>query len=151
MPAVLKLNNVIFVNFSMMSLLILVESSFSSKDTRLVQTSMSSNSTSSAGRLLSKIIYIRTALQKHLSSSSILLKTYPRHSTSEGQQYQLDSLDPVLRNHLSSRTSLYNFDPLKPHFCIVKLGFAGVYTIFLISAQKDRLWVLVRTAWTKRF
>ena len=30
---------------------------------------------------------------------------------------------------------LYNFGPLKPHFYIVKLGFTGVYIIFLISAQ----------------
>ena len=30
---------------------------------------------------------------------------------------------------------LYNSDPLKPHFYIVKLGFTGVYNIFLISAQ----------------
>ena len=44
------------------------------------------------------------------------------------------------------KTYLYNFDPLKPHFYIVKLGFTGVYIIFLISAQKHRLWVLVRTA-----
>ena len=28
-----------------------------------------------------------------------------------------------------------NFDPLKPHFYIVKLGFTGVYIIFPISAQ----------------
>ena len=40
------------------------------------------------------------------------------------------------------KTCLYNFDPLKPHFYIVKLGFTGVYIIFLISAQKHRLWVL---------
>ena len=32
-------------------------------------------------------------------------------------------------------TCLYNFDPLKPHFYIVKLGFTGVYIIFHISAQ----------------
>ena len=44
------------------------------------------------------------------------------------------------------KTSLYNFYPLKPHFYVVKLGFTGVYIIFLISAQKHRLWVLVRTA-----
>ena len=44
-----------------------------------------------------------------------------------------------------TNTCLYNFDPLKPHFYIVKLGFTGVYIIFLISAQKHRLWVLVRT------
>ena len=30
---------------------------------------------------------------------------------------------------------VYNFDPLKPHFYIVKMGFTGVYIIFLISAQ----------------
>ena len=41
-----------------------------------------------------------------------------------------------------TKTRLYNFDPLKPHFYIVKLGFTGVYIIFLISAQKHRLWVL---------
>ena len=35
--------------------------------------------------------------------------------------------------------ALYNFDSLKPHFYIVKLGFKGVYTIFLISVQKHRL------------
>ena len=40
-----------------------------------------------------------------------------------------------------TKTCLYNFDPLKPHFYIVKLEL-----IFLISAQKHRLWVLVKTA-----
>ena len=45
-----------------------------------------------------------------------------------------------------TKTRLYNFDPLKPHFYIVKLGLTGVYIIFLISAQKHRLRVLVRTA-----
>ena len=29
------------------------------------------------------------------------------------------------------KTYLYNFDPLKPHFYTVKLGFTGVYIIFL--------------------
>ena len=33
------------------------------------------------------------------------------------------------------KTHLYNFDPLKPHFYIVKLGFIGVHITFLISAQ----------------
>ena len=37
-----------------------------------------------------------------------------------------------LRHH---ETCLYNIDPLKPHFYIVKLGFTEVYIIFLISAQ----------------
>ena len=50
-----------------------------------------------------------------------------------------------------TKTCLYNFDPLKPHFYIVKPGFTRVYIIFLISAQKHRLWVLVRTASPRRF
>ena len=41
-----------------------------------------------------------------------------------------------------TKTCLYNADPLKPHFYIGKLGFTGVYIIFLISAQKHRLWLL---------
>ena len=45
-----------------------------------------------------------------------------------------------------TKTCLYNFDALKPTFYVVKLVFTGVYIIFLISAQKHRLWVLVRTA-----
>ena len=28
--------------------------------------------------------------------------------------------------HIITKTCLYNFDPLKPHFYIVKLGFTGV-------------------------
>ena len=50
-----------------------------------------------------------------------------------------------------TKTCLYNFDPLKPHFYIVKLGFTGVDIIFLIFARKHRLWVLVRTASPRRF
>ena len=50
-----------------------------------------------------------------------------------------------------TKTRLYYFDPIKPHFYIVKLGFTGVYIIFLIFAQNHRLWVLVRTALPRRF
>ena len=34
-----------------------------------------------------------------------------------------------------TKTRLYNFDPLKPRFYKVKLGFTGVYINFLISVQ----------------
>ena len=34
--------------------------------------------------------------------------------------------------YVITETCLYNFDPFKPHFYIVKLGFTGVYIIFLI-------------------
>ena len=47
-----------------------------------------------------------------------------------------------------TKTYEYNFDPLKPHFYIVR--YTGVYIIFVISAQKHRLWVLIRTASTRR-
>ena len=50
-----------------------------------------------------------------------------------------------------TKTCLYYFDPLKPHFYIVKLGFTGVNIIFLISAQKHKLWVIFRTASARRF
>ena len=44
-----------------------------------------------------------------------------------------------------TKTCLYNVDPHKSHFYIVKLGFTGVCIIFLISAQKHRFRVLLRT------
>ena len=34
-----------------------------------------------------------------------------------------------------TKTYLYNFDLFKPYFYTVKLGFKGVYIIFIISAQ----------------
>ena len=39
-------------------------------------------------------------------------------------------------NYSITKTYLYDFYPLKPHFYIVKLEFTGVYIIFLISAQQ---------------
>ena len=53
---------------------------------------------------------------------------------------------------LTSRKRAYIIlTPLNPTFYIVKLEFTGVYIIFLISAQKLILWVLVRTASPRRF
>ena len=59
--------------------------------------------------------------------------------------------DVVVYENDITKTYLYNFDPLKPHFYVVKLGLTGVYIIFHISAQNHRLWVLVRTASARRF
>ena len=59
-----------------------------------------------------------------------------------------------VKNKLSAnitKTYLYDFDPHKPHFYTVKLGFTGVYIMFLILAQKHRLWVLIRTALPRQF
>ena len=48
---------------------------------------------------------------------------------------ELSARDTPIFSFPITKTHLYNFDPLKPHFYIVKLGFIGVYIIFLISAQ----------------
>ena len=55
------------------------------------------------------------------------------------------------QKHFITKIYLYNFDTLKLHLYILKLVFTGVYIVFLISAQKHRLWVLVRTASARRF
>ena len=36
-----------------------------------------------------------------------------------------------------TKTRLYNFDPLKPHFYIVKLGFTGVYLFLFLLKNID--------------
>ena len=41
------------------------------------------------------------------------------------------------RTYPVTQTCLYNFDPLKPHFYIVKLGFTGVYITFLMLKNID--------------
>ena len=46
-----------------------------------------------------------------------------------------------------TKTYLYIFDPLKPHFYTEKMRFTGVYIISINSTQKHILWVLVRTPW----
>ena len=52
----------------------------------------------------------------------------------------------ITRNVSITKIRLYNFDPLEPHFYIVKLELTGVYIIFSYFCSKHRLWVLVRTA-----
>ena len=46
-----------------------------------------------------------------------------------------DNFASLFSRWVITKTYLYNFDPLKPHFYIVKLGFTGVYIICIISAQ----------------
>ena len=83
---------------------------------------------------------------------AVRLSNHQSFVTWAGAQHFLQDCIHSQRRLISiTKTCLYNFDPLNPHFYIVKLGFTGVYIIFLISAQKHRLWVLVRTASTRRF
>ena len=49
------------------------------------------------------------------------------------QQFLDTSSDSIM--DFITKTCLYNFEPLKPHIYVVKLGLTGVYIIFLISAQ----------------
>ena len=51
------------------------------------------------------------------------------------EKKEISRIFPILQNEYITKTCLYNIDPLKPQFYIVKLGFIGVYIIFLISAQ----------------
>ena len=50
-----------------------------------------------------------------------------------------------------TKTCPCNVYPLEPQFYIEKLGFEGVYLFFLIFDPKHTLWVLVRTASTRRY
>ena len=44
----------------------------------------------------------------------------------------------LYKSCIIAKTCLYNFDPLKPHFYIVKLGLTRVYIIFLfLLKNKD--------------
>ena len=50
-------------------------------------------------------------------------------------EQQIQDAFSFYSSYIITKTRLSNFDPLKPHFYIVKLGFNGVYIIFLFSAQ----------------
>ena len=57
----------------------------------------------------------------------------------------------IIGIHYITKTGLYNFDPLEPHFYIVKLGFTRGMRYFSYFCSKHRLRVLVRTASPRRF
>ena len=44
---------------------------------------------------------------------------------------------PYMRQCTITKTRLYNFDPLKPHFYIVKVGFTGVHNIIFLFLLKN--------------
>ena len=47
------------------------------------------------------------------------------------------NLTPTLPPHPITKTRLYNFDPLKPHFYVVKLGSTGVYIIYFAKKKTE--------------
>ena len=71
-----------------------------------------------------------------VSSSFFNITFASRCCLKRGNCYQIFGGTRVsLVQQVITKTYLYNFDPLKPHFYIVKLGFTAVYIIFLISIQ----------------
>ena len=47
------------------------------------------------------------------------------------------SIDFKQNGRFITKTCLYKFDPLQPHFYIVKLGFTGVYIFFILLNNID--------------
>ena len=83
----------------------------------------------SAGRLKTEKHESLTILSKLCGDAKHKLHIFEMHSFDEGPVQPADSKLPI------TKTYLCNFDPLKPYFYIVKLGFKGVYIIFLMSTQ----------------
>ena len=70
-----------------------------------------------------------------LSVTLIILSLKCCLSLARGYMHEKTNTCLKKKSHDITKTRLYSFDPLKPHFYIVKLGFTGVYIIFFISAQ----------------
>ena len=85
-----------------------------------------------------------TLVRLHIASAVYLailtISTICANSGNSDQIAQSQRSLSVLPTITISRTCLYNFDTLKPLVYIIKLGFTGVYIIFLISVQKHKLW-----------
>ena len=86
--------------------------------------------------------------QIHGTNNTMVMRSYPSSAGRiisnivQGGRMQL-KMRPTpsgFCQRVITKTCLYNIDTLKPHFYIVKLGFTGVYIIFLISAQNIDCW-----------
>ena len=106
------------------------------------------------------VVLTRLLVHSRIASNSyvhrILCKNQPSHSRclfSIRCPYEdtLHIYSPKMHPVRITKTRLYSFDPLKPYFYTVKLGFTGVYIDFSYFFPKHRLWVLVRTASPRRF
>ena len=88
------------------------------------------------------ICYIRTAensteaVHEESKSQNIAYQWHQEErQTNQDRQYTNinEETHEMPKSRSITKTCLYNFDLLKPHFYIVKLGFTGVYIILLIS------------------
>ena len=71
-------------------------------------------------------------------SENVAFDMAPREDS--GQSAHSGSLFRIFNERIFTKKRLYNFDPLKSHFYIVKSGFTGVYITFFYLAEKHRLW-----------
>ena len=74
-------------------------------------------------------LLVASGLGQHCLHRPVFPNTYGQYGKFLAGQEVLLHLD-------ITKSRLYNFDPLKPHFYIVKLGFAGVCIIFSYFAEK---------------
>ena len=91
-----------------------------------------------------RLIWVNSIFQKKMQIYTSFLKTIQQTTFKNIFQFSPG-------NRIDISCKLTQFDPLKPHFFIVKLGFTGVYLIFLISAQKHRYMKNIRMFHLKCF
>ena len=96
----------------------------------------------------SHLILIMSSSGLLRSCSASIFSSFPKQP---GWRRYTVKISEALWREAHHENALYSFDPHKLHFYIGQLGFTEVYIIFRISAQKHRLWVLVRTASSRRF
>ena len=84
--------------------------------------------------MCSAALTIVTRFVQWFSKHKQLLNHFTRINDVNYQKGRVHCLKKGIKQNIT-KTHLYNSDPLKPYFYIVKLGFTGGYIIFLISAQ----------------
>ena len=72
------------------------------------------------------------AKAEHLKSSFLFFSSQSLNAVALVLLHNVHRLSCEIPQDLT-KTCLYNFDPLKPDFYIVKLGFAGVFFLFLLE------------------
>ena len=77
-------------------------------------------------------------VQKKFGKATITYRCLPSIRRGEANKQEYIQIEHTVKGNAASitKTCLYNVDPLKPHFYIVKVRFTGVYIIFLISARR---------------
>ena len=91
-----------------------------------------------------QLVYLRSLII--IFTVHFLIAKYVKLLLADYKDYADAQADLILHwtgmpeDRFITKTCLYSFDSLKPHFYRIKMGFTGVYISFLISAQKHRLW-----------